>query len=207
MSPEQAEGARTDFRADQFALGLVLYELVTGRRPFVRRTAAETLVAIMRERHEPIVATQRDAPAPFCWAIERCLEKDPSRRFPGTRELARELAAIRDCFEEVPRTRSNSMPATLPVSRNGFVGREKEAEAARELFLARRRSPRDHHRPRRHRQDPTCHRSCRRLDRTVSRRHPFRATLRRSPIRIRFHPRSSRHSVSAKSANNLPSTS
>ncbi|HEX3117638.1 MAG TPA: protein kinase [Candidatus Acidoferrum sp.] len=134
MAPEQAEGVRTDFRADQFALGLVLYELVTGRRPFVRGTAAETLVAIMRERHEPIVATQRDAPAPFCWAIERCLEKDPSRRFSGTRELARELRDIRDCFEEGPAHTPEPHRLTLPASRNGFVGREREAESARELL-------------------------------------------------------------------------
>ncbi|HEY2822814.1 MAG TPA: protein kinase [Candidatus Acidoferrum sp.] len=134
MSPEQAEGGRTDFRADQFALGLVLYELVTGRRPFIRRTAAETLVAIMREQHEPIVAAQRDAPAPFCWAIERCLEKDPSRRFVATRELARELAAIRDLFHESPARQLEHRPATLPVARNGFVGREREAAAARELL-------------------------------------------------------------------------
>jgi predicted ATPase len=134
MSPEQAEGTRTDFRADQFALGLVLYELVTGRRPFLRRTAVETLVAIMREQHEPIVAAQRDAPAPFCWAIERCLEKDPSRRFAATRELARELCAIRDCFQETPARQVELRPATLPVARNGFVGREREAAAARELL-------------------------------------------------------------------------
>ncbi len=134
MSPEQAEGTRTDFRADQFALGLVLYELVTGRRAFVRRTAAETLVAIMREQHEPIVAAQRDAPAPFCWAIERCLEKDPSRRFAATRELARELGAIRDCFQEAPARQVEVRAATIPVARNGFVGREREAAAARELL-------------------------------------------------------------------------
>ncbi|HUE43958.1 MAG TPA: protein kinase [Candidatus Sulfotelmatobacter sp.] len=134
MSPEQAEGGRTDFRADQFALGLVLYELVTGRRPFLRRTAAETLVAIMREQHEPIVAAQRDAPAPFCWAIERCLDKDPSGRFAATRELARELGAIRDCFQETPAREAELRPATLPVARNGFVGREREAAAARELL-------------------------------------------------------------------------
>jgi predicted ATPase len=134
MAPEQAEGARIDFRADQFALGLVLYELVTGRRPFIRRTAAETLVAIMREHHEPIVAAQRDAPAPFCWAIERCLEKDPSGRFTATRELARELAAIRDLFQESPARQLEHRPATLPVARNGFVGREREAAAARELL-------------------------------------------------------------------------
>ncbi len=135
MSPEQAEGSRgTDFRADQFALGLVLYELVAGRRPFLRRTAAETLVAIMREPHEPIVAAQRDAPAPFCWAIERCLEKDPSRRFSATRELARELCAIRDFFQEAPARQSELRTTTLPVARNGFVGREREAAAARELL-------------------------------------------------------------------------
>ena len=134
MSPEQAEGLNTDFRSDQFALGLVLYELVTGRRPFDRRTAAETLVAIMREPHEPIVAAQRDAPAPFCWAIERCLEKDASRRFSTTRELARELAAIRQSFDEGPAHQIEQRAPTLPVGRNSFVGREKETEAARDLL-------------------------------------------------------------------------
>lgn len=49
MSPEQASGLRLDFRTDQFSFGLVLYEMVTGNHPFQRKTAAETVVAIMRE--------------------------------------------------------------------------------------------------------------------------------------------------------------
>src|SRR5229473_38902 len=49
MSPEQADGRSLDFRSDQFSFGLVLYEMVTGRRAFQRSTAAETMVAILRE--------------------------------------------------------------------------------------------------------------------------------------------------------------
>ncbi|MGA7914340.1 MAG: serine/threonine-protein kinase, partial [Candidatus Acidiferrales bacterium] len=72
MSPEQASGGALDFRSDQFSLGLVLYEMVTGKRAIVRNTAAEVLVAIMREQAEPLGAQNPDAPAPLCWAIERC---------------------------------------------------------------------------------------------------------------------------------------
>src|SRR5437867_10800325 len=72
MSPEQASGDRLDFRSDQFSFGLVLYEMVTGKRAFQRSTAAETLVAILREQAEPIGVQNPDAPAPLCWAIERC---------------------------------------------------------------------------------------------------------------------------------------
>ena len=68
MSPEQASGDGLDFRSDQFSFGLVLYEMVTGKRAFQRSTAAETLVAILREQAEPIGAQSRDAPAPLCWA-------------------------------------------------------------------------------------------------------------------------------------------
>src|SRR5713226_4338501 len=135
MSPEQAGGRPLDFRSDQFSFGLVLYEMVTGKRPFQRDTAAETLVAILREQAEPIVAQNREAPAPLCWAIERCLAKEPDKRYVSTRELARELAAIRDRFSEKPAMHVETRPTNLPVLRTGFVGREKEVAAAKELLL------------------------------------------------------------------------
>jgi predicted ATPase len=135
MSPEQVDGRRPDFRSDQFSFGLVLYEMVTGKHPFQRSTAAETLVAILREKAEPIGVQNRDAPAPLCWAIERCLAKEPEKRYDSTRDLARELAAIRDCFSEKPVKTVETRPTNLPVTRTGFVGREKETAAAKELLL------------------------------------------------------------------------
>jgi hypothetical protein len=92
-------------------------------------------VAILREQAEPIGVQNRDAPAPLCWAIERCLAKEPDKRYLSTRDLARELAAIRDCLSEKPAKPVETRPNNLPVSRTGFVGREKEAAAAKELLL------------------------------------------------------------------------
>src|ERR1700674_1938239 len=135
MSPEQAGGVPLDFRSDQFSFGLVLYEMVTGKRAFQRSTAAETLVAILREHPEPIGVHNPDVPAPLCWAIERCLAKEPDKRYVSTRDLARELAAIRDCFSEEPVREVETRPTNLPVQRTGFVGREKEVAAAKELLL------------------------------------------------------------------------
>ncbi len=135
MSPEQVAGRPPDFRSDQFSLGLVLYEMVTGKRAFQRSTAAETLVAILRERAEPLGGQNRDAPAPLCWAIERCLAKEPDQRYVSTRDLARELAAIRDRFSEKPAMQVETQLTNLPVQRTGFVGREKEVFAAKELLL------------------------------------------------------------------------
>jgi predicted ATPase len=135
MSPEQAGGRRLDFRSDQFSFGLVLYEMVTGKRAFRRDTAAETLVAILREVPDPVAGQNRDAPAPLCWAIERCLEKDPDKRYVSTRDLARELAAIHDRFAEKPAKQVETRPTNLPVQRTGFVGRDKEVKAAQELLL------------------------------------------------------------------------
>ena len=137
MSPEQASGAALDFRSDQFSFGLVLYEMVTGKCAFHRSTAAEILVAIMREQAEPVAAQNPDAPAPLCWAIERCLAKDPDKRYATTRDLARELAAIRDRFSEKPARQAEPRPANIPVQRTAFVGREKEIAAAKELLVSK----------------------------------------------------------------------
>src|SRR5882724_1211577 len=135
MSPEQASGGQMDFRSDQFSFGLVLYEMLTGTSAFPRGTAAETLVAILREQAIPVGAQNNDVPAPLCWAIERCLEKEPGRRYPSTRDLARELAAIRDRFSERPAKQMEARQTNIPVQRTGFVGREKEVAAAKELLL------------------------------------------------------------------------
>jgi predicted ATPase/serine/threonine protein kinase len=135
MSPEQACGGATDFRSDQFSFGVVLYEMVTGKHPFKRSTTPETLVAILREPAEPVGLQNPDAPAPLCWAMERCLAKEPDKRYVSTRDLARELAAIRDRFTERPMKQADVPPANLPVQRTRFVGREKEVAAAKELLL------------------------------------------------------------------------
>jgi predicted ATPase len=135
MSPEQASNGQANFQSDQFSFGLVLYEMVTGKHPFKRSTPAETLVAILREQPEPVGVQNLNAPAPLCWAIERCLAKDPDKRYISTRDLARELAAIRDHFSEKPVQQVEIRPANIPMQRTRFVGREKEVAAAKELLL------------------------------------------------------------------------
>ena len=135
MSPEQARGGQLDFRSDQFSFGLVLHEMVTGKRAFVRNTAAETLVAILREQPQPVAGQNPDAPAPLCWTIERCLEKEPDKRYDSTRDLARELAAIRDRFSQKSSRQFEARPSNIPVQRTRFVGQEKEVAAAKELLL------------------------------------------------------------------------
>src|SRR5712691_125916 len=105
MSPQQASGQPLDFRTDQFSFGLVLYEMVTGKRALQRSTEMETLLAILQEEPEPIGSLNPEVPAPLCWAVERCLAKEPEKRYASTRDLARELTAIRESLSELPLAR------------------------------------------------------------------------------------------------------
>ena len=91
MSPEQTSGEAVDFRSDQFALGAILYELATARAPFQRRTAAETLTAILREEPQAVSSLNPQTPPGFARIVERCLAKDPSRRYASSLDLARDL--------------------------------------------------------------------------------------------------------------------
>ena len=97
-----------DFRSDQFALGSILYEMATGQRAFQKKTAVETLSAIIREDPEPIAAASPQAPAPLRWIVERCLAKEPENRYASTRDLARDLKQTLDHLSEAstpPRSR------------------------------------------------------------------------------------------------------
>jgi len=101
MSPEQASGEALDFRSDQFSLGSILYELTTGQKAFQKKTAAETMSAIIRDEPEPAGKLRPELPLPVRWMLERCLAKDREERYASTRDLARDLASVRDHISEV----------------------------------------------------------------------------------------------------------
>jgi serine/threonine protein kinase/tetratricopeptide (TPR) repeat protein len=94
MSPEQASGRDADYRSDQFSLGLIAYEAVTGRRPFARPTAAQTMTATIEADPEPVDAVNREVPPHLALVIHRCLEKNPANRYESTRDLARDLQHV-----------------------------------------------------------------------------------------------------------------
>lgn len=94
MSPEHARGLAVGAPSDQFSLGVVLYEMLAGVRPFRGCSQAEILSAILRDEPQPITERAPDLPEPVRWIIERCLRKRPEDRYASTFDLAHDL---RDC--------------------------------------------------------------------------------------------------------------
>jgi hypothetical protein len=93
MSPEQVRGDAADHRSDVFALGAVLYEMLTGRRAFHRDSSIETLNAILKEEPEE-VPPNRQIPPALDRVVRHCLEKKPEDRYQSARDLAFELEGL-----------------------------------------------------------------------------------------------------------------
>lgn len=96
MSPEQVRGNPADHRADIFAFGAVLYEMLTGKRAFLKPTAAETMSAILNEDPPPISQIAPSMPPALQRVLHRCLEKSPEQRFQSALDLAFALEALSD---------------------------------------------------------------------------------------------------------------
>ena len=96
MSPEQAAARTVDFRSDQFSLGVILYEMIMGKRPFDRPTGAETLTAIIREEAPPIAIADESLRPDLQQILNRCLAKNVADRYASTRDLAHDLRELRN---------------------------------------------------------------------------------------------------------------
>ncbi|HWZ83740.1 MAG TPA: protein kinase [Terriglobales bacterium] len=167
MSPEQVRGEKVDARSDLFSLGVVLFEMATGERPFVGRNRILLMNSILNTPAASVSKLNPSLPVALDAVIARALEKKREKRFQHAVDLCAELkrlrrevshepavpvpppaephhrlerygsivASIRDRLLEKPAKAVEIRATNLPVQRTGFVGREKEVSAARDLVL------------------------------------------------------------------------
>jgi len=102
LSPEQAQGQPVDARSDVFSFGAVLYEMLTGERPFDRGSLAGTLSAILRDTPAPVRKLRPGTPPDIGRIVEQCLEKDRERRYGSAQGLLRALSACQVRLDTPP---------------------------------------------------------------------------------------------------------
>jgi len=139
MSPEQAEGKAIDHRSDIFSLGVVLFEMLSGRRPFGGDSRLSTLLSILKEPAPDLTAIRSTIPAPLNRIVRRCLEKSPSERYQSSAELAHDL-------EAAPRTAPKSrlwvaaaVVAVIAVATGWWIYRESRIRWAKNTALVEAR--------------------------------------------------------------------
>jgi len=119
MSPEQVEGKPADHRTDIFSLGIILYEMATGERPFQGDTAPALMSSILKDEPASVTRLRPRLPARLAQIIDRCLEKDPAQRYPDADAMARELSALQGAVAQHPTLVSSlsTLSALLPRTR------------------------------------------------------------------------------------------
>jgi len=115
MSPEQVQGKALDHTTDIFSVGIILYEMATGKRPFQGQTPAELVSSILRDSPRPVNDVSAALPTSLGGIITRCLAKESGRRYPTARELYQSLKRLEN---ELETTGGKSAPsiAVLPFA-------------------------------------------------------------------------------------------
>jgi len=124
MSPEQARGGTVDARSDVFSLGVVLYELLTGERPFKGASGADMISSILRDRPPSVAELRAELPPHLARILRRCLEKDPRDRYQTSRDVYNELKELR------AETSLDVRADPTPAASSEAAGGEKAAAGA-----------------------------------------------------------------------------
>jgi len=123
MSPEQVRGEHVGPRSDIFALGLILYELLTGKMPYEANTAQASMFKRTKESARPAVDVDPNVPPFLSEVARKCLEIDPKRRYQSTREIADDLETWIQGNSKVPWTTTIAgfLPRSFSWTRHGVA--------------------------------------------------------------------------------------
>jgi len=130
MAPEQLRAEPVDARTDVFALGVVLYELAAGERPFRGATHVDLSSAILRDAPKPLASVRSDLPADLDRIIGRCLEKHPRERIQSSLDVSNELRRLRRMLErgEASASRPRIVGSSASIAVLPFVNRSANAD-------------------------------------------------------------------------------
>ena len=110
MAPEQIEGKEADARSDIFSFGVVLYELIAGKRPFTGANQANVLASILKDQPRPLLESQPLTPPALERVVQTCLEKDPDKRWQSAREIKHALEWSGNSLTSGPVTSRKKFP-------------------------------------------------------------------------------------------------